>query len=144
MRPSQPGIGTPGAPEEAGADFGPEAVAPGEGNARPHLAVADLYGPVPGRPDAWLAGVRAELARVPGRRTTYRTERTGWYVRQNRSLAIGADGGFYVLDVPASVKSRMFGATVVPSDPPLVVGRGARDGESIDLAELLRRALPQD
>jgi hypothetical protein len=83
-------------------------------------------------------------ARVPGRRTTYRTGRTGWYVRQNRSLAIGTEGEFYVLDVPASVKSRMVGATVVPSDPPLVVGRGARDGESIDLAELLRRALPQD
>ncbi|HEX6326603.1 MAG TPA: hypothetical protein VFZ72_08520 [Jiangellaceae bacterium] len=83
-------------------------------------------------------------ARVPGRRTTYRTGRTGWYIRQNRSLAIGTGGEFLILDVPASVQSRMFGATVVPSDPPLVVGRGARDGESIELAELLRRALPQD
>jgi hypothetical protein len=83
-------------------------------------------------------------ARVPGCRTTYRTERTGWYVRQNRSLAVGTGGEFLILDVPASVKSRMFGATVVPSDPPLIVGRGARDGESIELAELLRRALPKD
>ncbi len=79
-------------------------------------------------------------ARVPGRRVTYRTGRTGWYIRQNRSLAIGTGGEFYVLDVPASVRSRVFGATVQPSDPPLVVGRGARDGESIDLADLLRRA----
>ena len=81
-------------------------------------------------------------ARVPGRRVTYRTGHTGWYIRQNRSLAIGARGEFYILDVPASLRSRLFGATVQPSDPPLVVGRGARDGESIDLAELLRRALP--
>jgi hypothetical protein len=83
-------------------------------------------------------------ARVPGRRVTYRTERTGWYIRQNRSLAIGTGGEFLILDVPANVRSRIFGATVVPSDPPLVVGRGARDGESIELTELLRRALPQD
>lgn len=81
-------------------------------------------------------------ARVPGRRTTYRTGRTGWYIRQNGSLAVGTDGEFYILDVPASVKSRVFGASVERSDPPLVVGRGARDGESFDLAELLSRAFP--
>lgn len=83
-------------------------------------------------------------ARVPGRRVTYRTGQAGWYLRQNRSLAVGTGGEFLILDVPASVKSRMFGAAVVPSDPPLVVGRGARDGESIELAELLHRALPPD
>ena len=83
-------------------------------------------------------------ARVPGRRSTYRTGRTGWYIRQNRSLAIGTGGEFLILDVPARVKSLVFGATVTPVDPPLVVGRGARDGESIELAELLRRAVSQD
>lgn len=83
-------------------------------------------------------------ARVPGRRSTYRTGRTGWYIRQNRSLAIGTGGEFLILDVPASVKSLVSGATVTPVDPPLVVGRGARDGESIELAELLRRAVSQD
>lgn len=59
-------LGTPGAPEEAGADFGPEAVALGEVTARLHLAMADIYGTVPGDPDAWLAGFRAQLARLPG------------------------------------------------------------------------------
>ncbi|HEU4544587.1 MAG TPA: hypothetical protein VFR23_25905 [Jiangellaceae bacterium] len=82
-------------------------------------------------------------ARVPGRRTTYRTSRAGWYIRQNESLAIGTGGDFYVLDVPVSLRARLFGADVQPSDPPLVLGRGARDGESIELAELLRRALPR-
>lgn len=79
-------------------------------------------------------------ARVPGRRTTYRTGLTGWYLRTNRSLAVGADGSFYILDVPPSLVARVRGVTVEPSDPPLVVGRGARDGEAIELAELLRRA----
>ena len=79
-------------------------------------------------------------ARVPGRRTTYRTGLSGWYLRANRSLAVGEDGSFYILDVAPSLAARIRGLTVEPSDPPLVVGRGARDGESIELAELLRRA----
>lgn len=79
-------------------------------------------------------------ARVPGRRATYRTGLTGWYLRANRSLAVGEDGSFYILDVPPSLASRIRGVTVEPSDPPLVVGRGARDGETIELAELLQRA----
>jgi hypothetical protein len=83
-------------------------------------------------------------ARVPGRRVTYRTGQSGWYIRQNRSLAVGTGGEYYVLDVPASLRARLFGATIVPSDPPLIVGRGARDGESIDLAELLHRALTRE
>lgn len=88
------------------------------------------------------AGVapRPLRARVPGRRTTYRTGLTGWYLRANRSLAVGEDAAFYILYVPPSTMARIRGVTIEPSDPPLVVGRGARDGESIDLAELLRRA----
>lgn len=79
-------------------------------------------------------------ARIPGRRTTYRTGLSGWYLRANRSLAVGEDGSFYILDVPPSLRARLRGVTVEPADPPLVVGRGARDGETIELAELLRRA----
>lgn len=88
------------------------------------------------------AGVAPEplRARVPGRRTTYRTGLSGWYLRVNRSIAVGEDGSFYILDVPAGLRARLRGVTLEPSDPPLVVGRGARDGESIELAELLRRA----
>jgi hypothetical protein len=80
-------------------------------------------------------------ARVAGRRTTYRTGHLGWYVRRNRTLAVGEDGSFLILEVPASLRSRIGGVDIAPSDPPLVVGRGARDGETIDLADLLAQRL---
>ncbi|WP_026877938.1 hypothetical protein [Jiangella gansuensis] len=72
---------------------------------------------------------------------TYRTGLTGWYLRRNHALAVGADGEFYVLDVPARLGGRLRGVTVDPSDPPLHVGRGARDGESMPLGDLLRQRL---
>lgn len=72
---------------------------------------------------------------------TYRTNRRGWYIKRNRSLGIGEDGAFYVLSVPASLRARFTGATLDPEPPPLVVGKGARDGESMPLAELLRLRL---
>ncbi|GAA3103769.1 hypothetical protein JOF29_003539 [Kribbella aluminosa] len=80
-------------------------------------------------------------AQVVGSNTSYRTTLTGWYLRRNRSLAVDVDGNFYILGVPASLKSRVAGVQLQPSDPPLVVGRGARDGESMPLAELLRLRL---
>ena len=80
-------------------------------------------------------------AQVVGSSASYRTNLTGWYLRRNRSLAIDVDGNFYILGVPASLKSRVAGVQVRPSDPPLVVGQGARDGESMPLAELLRLRL---
>lgn len=69
--------------------------------------------------------------------TTYRTGLTGWYIRRDRSVAIGSDGSFYTLAVPAELMARVRGVTVNPSDPPLIVGAGGRDGESIALADLL-------
>ncbi|NUO57428.1 MAG: hypothetical protein HOV71_15965 [Hamadaea sp.] len=74
-------------------------------------------------------------------RSHYRTELHGWYIHPNHSLAVGVDGEFYVLGVPASLRSRLFGARPAPSDPMLVIGRGAKDGESISLRELLHRRL---
>jgi hypothetical protein len=74
-------------------------------------------------------------------RTTYRTQVVGWYVRRNRSLGIGTDGEFYVLSTPASLRARVTGAVVRPSAPPLIVGVGGRDGESMPLAELLQMRL---
>jgi hypothetical protein len=76
-------------------------------------------------------------AQVIGSNASYRTDLVGWYLRRNRSLAVDVDGNFYILGVPASLKSRVAGVRVLPSDPPLVVGQGARDGESMPLAELL-------
>jgi hypothetical protein len=80
-------------------------------------------------------------ARAYNGRTTYRTGLTGWYLKRNGSLGVGTDGSFYVLSAPSSLASRLTGATVTPSDPPLVVGVGGRDGESMPLAELLRLRL---
>lgn len=72
---------------------------------------------------------------------TYRTSLRGWYVHPDRTLAVGADGAYYILGVPASARARLLGAEVQPHDPKLIIGEGARDGESIALAELLRRRL---
>jgi hypothetical protein len=83
-------------------------------------------------------------ARAYDGRSTYRTGLTGWYVRRNHTIGVGEDGEFYVLSVPTSWRARFRGATVAPSDPPLVVGAGGRDGESIGLADLLRQRLDAD
>ena len=94
--------------------------------------------------DQFLADARAAgIAPEPLRATLYtgqsvKTDKTGWYLRKNRSLAIGEDGGYYVLTVPGGLKERLRGVRLTPTPPPLVVGKGGRDGESGDLAEFLR------
>lgn len=80
-------------------------------------------------------------ARGYGGATRYRTSTLGWYLRRNESVGVGLDGSFYLLAVPGGLRARVAGATLVPSDPPLVLGRGARDGESIDLADAIAIAL---
>ena len=72
-------------------------------------------------------------------RHRYRTSLTGWYLKRNESLAVGTDGEFYVLSVPPSVSAWLRGAILTPSDPPLVLGAGGRDGESIELSVALDR-----
>ncbi|MCB7138036.1 hypothetical protein [Cellulosimicrobium marinum] len=72
---------------------------------------------------------------------TYRTPVSGWYLRRNRSVAVGTDEEFYVLSVPGGLAARLRGAALTPSDPPLVLGKGGRDGESIDLADALALVL---
>lgn len=86
------------------------------------------------------------LAPQPLRATLYsghavRTDKVGWYLRKNESLAIGDDGSYYVLTVPGGLGERLRGARLVASPPPLVVGRGGRDGETGDLTEFLSRRL---
>jgi hypothetical protein len=81
------------------------------------------------------------IARAYNGRTTYRTKLRGWYVRADRSLAVGTDGQFYILAVPAAVLARFTGVTVTPENPRLVVGEGARDGQSMPLRALLRQRL---
>ncbi len=76
-------------------------------------------------------------AQVIGSGTSYRTGISGWYLRKNKSVAVDTDANFYILGTPASLSARLTGVRVLPSDPPLVVGQGGRDGESIKLADLL-------
>ena len=82
-------------------------------------------------------------ATVAGSGASYRTNLTGWYLRRNRTLGADADGNFYILAVPATLKSRLLGVQILPSDPPLIVGLGARDGESMPLKDLLRLRLDE-
>jgi hypothetical protein len=67
-----------------------------------------------------------------------KTDKVGWYLRKNQSLAIGDDGSYYILTVPGGLRERLTGVKLKPSPPPMVVGKGGRDGESGDLAEFLR------
>ena len=79
--------------------------------------------------------------RAYGGSGSYRTPLRGWYLRADRTAAVGEDGEFYVLTAPRSLRARLAGTTPVPSDPPLVLGAGGRDGESVDLDVALERAL---
>lgn len=87
-----------------------------------------------------ITPVRLRARSYDGRHR-YRTPLEGWYLRRNESVAVGTDGEFYVLSVPTRLGALLTGTDVDPSDPPLVLGKGARDGESIDLAEALEIAL---
>lgn len=70
-----------------------------------------------------------------------KTDKTGWYLRKNQSLAIGDDGSYYVLTVPGGFRERISGVKLTPTPPPLIVGKGGRDGETGDLTEFLRALL---
>lgn len=71
----------------------------------------------------------------------YRTGLRGWVLRRDGSAAVGEDGQYYLLVVPGGLGARLNGVRLEPSDPPLVLGRGGRDGESVLLADLLERRL---
>jgi hypothetical protein len=74
-------------------------------------------------------------------RGRYRTGLTGWYLRTDRSIAVDVDGGYHRLVVAPLRFGRWRTVRLSPTPPPLQVGEGARDGESIGLAELLRMRL---
>lgn len=92
---------------------------------------------------ARAAGLATEPLRVQGYRGgTARSDRTGWYLRHDRSVGVGTDGTFYVLTAPLTLRERLRGVTLTPAEPPLVLGAGGRDGDSVDLAAALDRLLP--
>ena len=73
-----------------------------------------------------------------GRRV--KTGLVGWYLNNARTVAVAPDGSYYLLVASGSAMARFTGVTLQPSPPTLVIGRGARDGESGDLADFLERA----
>jgi hypothetical protein len=77
------------------------------------------------------------LARAGDGGRTCRTGLVGWYLKRDGTLGVTTDGGYYRLVVPVSLRDRVLGTTLEPTDPPLQVGRGARDGESVALDVLL-------
>jgi hypothetical protein len=89
------------------------------------------------------AGLRTEelTARPWSGRGRYRTGVVGWYLRADRSVGVGVDGRYYVLVVPPQRLGRWRTVRVEPTPPPLQVGKGARDGESIALDVLLEKRL---
>ena len=74
-------------------------------------------------------------------RGRYRTGVVGWYLRRDRSIGVGVDGGYYVLVVPPERFGRWRTVASAASPPPLQVGQGARDGESVALDALLQMRL---
>ncbi|HEY0186371.1 MAG TPA: hypothetical protein VGC67_02685 [Cellulomonas sp.] len=94
-----------------------------------------------------VEAARRGVAPVPlhatgyGGRGRYRTGLDGWYLRRDETVAVATDGEFYVLTVPGSLGARFRGVQPDPQDPPLVIGAGGKDGESLDLPVALARAL---
>lgn len=74
-------------------------------------------------------------------RGRYRTGIVGWHLRRDRALGVGLDGGYYVLVVAPVRFGRWRTVRINPTPPPLQVGRGARDGESVALEALLEMRL---
>jgi len=74
-------------------------------------------------------------------RGRYPTGVRGWYLRRDRSLGVGEDGSYYVLNVPRRWLGRWRTVHLEPTAPPLEIGRGARDGEAVSLETLLKRRL---
>lgn len=92
--------------------------------------------------DARAAGIAPE----PLKATLYtgqsvKTDQRGWYLRKNHSVAIGENGSYYILTVPGGWSERLRGVHLTPTPPPLIVGKGGRDGETGDLAEFLQARL---
>ena len=88
---------------------------------------------------AAAAGVPTEelTARPWSGRGRSRTGVTGWYLRQDRSIGVGVDGRYYVLVVAPERFGRWRTVHITPTPPPLQVGKGGRDGESVALDVLL-------
>ncbi len=80
-------------------------------------------------------------ARTYDGRSRYRTQTEGWYLKHDRTVAVGTDGEFYVLTVPRSLAGMLGRIELPPGEPPLELGKGGRDGQSIPLPLAIERRL---
>jgi hypothetical protein len=71
----------------------------------------------------------------------YKTKVRGWYLNNAKTVAIDEEGNYYSLGVPGSLKARVTGVELKPQEPKLIIGEGARDGESMPLKAALQRVL---
>ncbi len=78
----------------------------------------------------------------PGTSRKARTPLTGWYLKEDRSVGMDGAGEYYLLTAPLSLVEGLRGVNPEPSPPPLILGKGGRDGESIDLTEALTKRIP--
>lgn len=77
-----------------------------------------------------------------GGRGTAKSDVEGWYLRLDRTIGLSTEGEFYVLTAPLSGLDRIRGVHLEPTPPPLVIGAGGKDGDSIELVAALDRLLP--
>lgn len=71
-----------------------------------------------------------------------KTPLKGWYLKADQSVAVDENGDFYILVGPLTLKERLAGVKPSPTAPPLILGKGGRDGEQIDLVEALSARIP--
>lgn len=88
-------------------------------------------------------GLAPEPLRVTDGVRVARTPLVGWYLKADRSAAVDRDGHFYILTAPVGFRERLRGVQPRSSPPPLILGRGGRDGEQIDLVDALDNVLPE-
>lgn len=89
------------------------------------------------------AGIEPERlsARPYSGRTLLKTNVVGWYINRACSVGVSVEGDFYLLHAPGGVSAWFKGVHLEPSDPPLELGRGARDGESMPMDTALATRL---
>lgn len=77
-----------------------------------------------------------------GNGKTAKTTLRGWYLKVDQSVGVDEDGNFYLLTAPLTLAQRLRGHTPEPVPPTLILGKGGRDGEQVDLTQALSARIP--
>lgn len=88
-----------------------------------------------------VAPAPLEMRDGQGKRKS-KTKINGWYLKADKSMAVDVDGKFYLLTAPLTLKEVFLGSQPTASPPPLILGKGGRDGEQIDLVDALSKVVP--